>query len=246
MMPIAPLMHGATQWGVMGGSFRGNKVVLMARFDGARALELVGEEKVNQIMITGDAMARPMIDALEAALEPALDAEGARYDLSSLFSIGSTAALFSPAVKDRFMELLPNVVFSDAIGSSEGGSNGYSIVEKGNTAMKGGPTVKAILDSVVLDDNLVPVEAGSGVVGKVARKGNIPLEYYKDPEKTAATFVTAPDGTRYSIPGDFASLESDGTITLLGRGSVSINSGGEKIFPEEVEGAVRRHPEVYD
>jgi len=238
MMPIAPLMHGATQWGVMGGSFRGNKVVLMAKFDGARALELVGEERVNQIMITGDAMARPMIDALEAGPDA--------YDLSSLFSIGSTAALFSPAVKDRFMELLPNVVFSDAIGSSEGGSNGYSIVEKGNTAMKGGPTVKAILDSVVLDENLVPVEPGSGVVGKVARKGNIPLEYYKDPEKTAQTFVTAPDGTRYSIPGDFASLEADGTITLLGRGSVSINSGGEKIFPEEVEGAVRRHPDVYD
>src|SRR5262245_59062103 len=189
MMPIAPLMHGATQWGVMGGSFRGNKVVLMAKFDGTRALELVGEEQVNQIMITGDAMARPMIDALEANPDA--------YDLSSLFSIGSTAALFSPAVKDRFMELLPNVVFSDAIGSSEGGSNGYSIVEKGNTAMKGGPTVKAILDSVVLDENLVPVEPGSGVVGKVARKGNIPLEYYKDPEKTAATFVTAPDGTRY-------------------------------------------------
>jgi len=238
MMPIAPLMHGATQWGVMGGSFRGNKVVLMAKFDGARSLELVGEEKINQIMITGDAMARPMIDALEAAPDG--------YDLSSLFSIGSTAALFSPAVKDRFMELLPNVVFSDAIGSSEGGSNGYSIVEKGNTAMKGGPTVKAILDSVVLDENLVPVEAGSGVVGKVARKGNIPLEYYKDPEKTAQTFVTAPDGTRYSIPGDFATLEADGTITLLGRGSVSINSGGEKIFPEEVEGAIRRDPDVYD
>jgi acyl-CoA synthetase (AMP-forming)/AMP-acid ligase II len=238
MMPIAPLMHGATQWGVMAGSFRGNKVVLMAKFDGPRALELVGEEKVNQIMITGDAMARPMIDALEAAPDA--------YDLSTLFSIGSTAALFSPAVKDRFMELLPNVVFSDAIGSSEGGSNGYSIVEKGNTAMKGGPTVKAILDSVVLDENLEPVEAGSGVVGKVARKGNIPLEYYKDPEKTAQTFVTAPDGTRYSIPGDFATLEADGTITLLGRGSVSINSGGEKIFPEEVEGAVRRHPDVYD
>ena len=108
--------------------------------------------------------------------------------------------------------------------------------------MKGGPTVKAILDSVVLDENLVPVEPGSGVVGKVARKGNIPLEYYKDPEKTALTFVTAPDGTRYSIPGDFASLEADGTITLLGRGSVSINSGGEKIFPEEVEGAVQSPP----
>ncbi|MBM3659836.1 MAG: acyl-CoA synthetase [Actinobacteria bacterium] len=237
-MPIAPLMHGASQWATMGGAFRGGRVVLMAKFDPVHTWQLVEQEQVNMIMITGDAMARPMIDALE---DP-----DASYDLSSLFGIGSTAALFSPAMKDRFMELLPAIVLTDAIGSSEGGSNGYSIVEKGKTAMKGGPTVKAVRDSVVVDDDLNEVEPGSGVVGKVARKGNIPIEYYKDPEKTAQTFVTAPNGTRYSIPGDFATLEADGTITLLGRGSVSINSGGEKIFPEEVEGAVRRHPEVYD
>ena len=98
----------------------------------------------------------------------------------------------------------------------------------------------------MLDENLREVEPGSGVVGKIARKGNIPIEYYKDPEKTAQTFVTAPDGTRYVVPGDFATIEADGTITLLGRGSVSINSGGEKIFPEEVEAAVKSHPAVYD
>jgi 3-oxocholest-4-en-26-oate---CoA ligase len=119
-------------------------------------------------------------------------------------------------------------------------------VQRGKTAMKGGPTVTAVRDSVVLDDELRPVEPGSSVIGKVARRGNIPLEYYKDPEKSAQTFVTAPDGTRYSIPGDFATVEADGTITLLGRGSVSINSGGEKIFPEEVEAAVKSHPGVYD
>jgi acyl-CoA synthetase (AMP-forming)/AMP-acid ligase II len=237
-MPIAPLMHGASQWAVMGGAFRGARIVLMAKFDPVHTWQLVEQEKVNMIMITGDAMARPMIDALE---DPDAD-----YDLSSLFGIGSTAALFSPSMKDRLMELLPNIVLTDAIGSSEGGSNGYSIVEKGKTTMKGGPTVKAVRDSVVVDDDLNEVAPGSGIVGKVARKGNIPIEYYKDPEKTAQTFVTAPNGTRYSIPGDFATLEADGTITLLGRGSVSINSGGEKIFPEEVEGAVRRHPEVYD
>ena len=237
-MPIAPLMHGASQWAVMGGAFRGSRIVLMAKFDPVHTWNLVEQEKVNMIMITGDAMARPMIDALE---DP-----DAHFDLSSLFSIGSTAALFSPSMKDRFMELLPDIVLTDAIGSSEGGSNGYSVVAKGQTAMKGGPTVRAIRDSVVVDEDLNEVEPGSGIVGKVARKGNIPLEYYKDPEKTAQTFVTAPNGTRYSIPGDFATLEADGTITLLGRGSVSINSGGEKIFPEEVEGAVRRHPEVYD
>jgi acyl-CoA synthetase (AMP-forming)/AMP-acid ligase II len=112
--------------------------------------------------------------------------------------------------------------------------------------MKGGPTINAVVDTVVLDDDFRVVEAGSDVIGKLARKGNIPLEYYKDPEKSAATFITAPDGTRYSIPGDFATVEADGTITVLGRGSVSINSGGEKIYPEEVEGAIKGHPDVYD
>ena len=238
MMPIAPLMHGATQWGVMSGAFRGSRVVLMAKFDADRTWRLVEQEKINMIMITVDAMARPMIDALEVS--------DAAYDLSSLFGIGSTAALFSPSLKERLMELLPTIVLTDAVGSSEGGSNGYSIVERGKTAPQGVARVRAIRDSVVLDDELREVEPGSGIVGKVARKGNIPLEYYKDPVKSAETFVIGADGTRYSVPGDFATLEADGTITLLGRGSVSINSGGEKIFPEEVESAVRHHPEVYD
>jgi acyl-CoA synthetase (AMP-forming)/AMP-acid ligase II len=99
---------------------------------------------------------------------------------------------------------------------------------------------------VVLDENLDPLQPGTGTIGKVARSGDIPLEYYKDPKKTAETFVTGKDGVRYAIPGDFASLEADGTVTLLGRGSVSINSGGEKIYPEEVEAAVKSHPDAYD
>ncbi|HSO95566.1 MAG TPA: acyl-CoA synthetase [Acidimicrobiia bacterium] len=236
-LPIAPLMHGATQWGVMGGSFQGNKIVLTARFDPNRVWQLVGEERVNGIMITGDAMGRPLVEALDEA--------GADYDLSSLVSISSTAAVFSPTVKERFLERLPNVILTEAIGASESGSNGYTLVQSGDESTRG-PRVTAILDTVVLDDDLQPVAPGSGVVGKVARKGNIPLEYYKDPEKSAQTFVTAPDGTRYSIPGDFASVEEDGRIVLLGRGSVSINSGGEKIYPEEVEAAIKSHPDVYD
>jgi len=239
MLPIAPLMHGATQWGVIGGAFRGNTIVLVAKFEGRRVWELVAAEKVNAMMITGDAMARPLLEALD---EPGV----ADLDLSSWVSLSSTAALFSPSVKDQFLERFPNLILTEAIGSSEGGSNGYTMVKKGNTAMKGGPTVKPIRDSVVLDENLEVVQPGSGVIGKVARRGNIPLEYYKDPAKSAETFVTAPDGTRYSIPGDFAQVEDDGSITLLGRGSVSINSGGEKIYPEEVEAAVKSHPEVYD
>jgi acyl-CoA synthetase (AMP-forming)/AMP-acid ligase II len=210
----------------------------MAKFDARRVWELVAEEKVNMIMITGDAMARPMVEALDDLPDS--------VDLSSLFALSSTAALFSPALKDELHARLPNLILSEAIGSSESGSNGYTLVEKGKTAMKGGPTVKAIVDSVVLDENLDVVAPGSGVVGKVARKGNIPIGYYKDPVKTAETFVTDRNGVRYAMPGDFAMLEADGTITLLGRGSVSINSGGEKIFPEEVEGAVKSHPDVYD
>ena len=237
-LPIAPLMHGASQWSTMGGAFQGNRIVLTAKFEPRRIWELVEAEKVNLLFITGDAMARPLIEVLDEA-----DAE---YDTSSLLAVSSTAAVFSPSVKDRFFERFPNLVLTDSIGASESGANGYSVVQPGKTQMKGGPTVIAVRDSVVLDERFQAVEAGSGVVGKLARKGNIPLEYYKDPEKSAETFVTAPDGTRYSIPGDYATVEADGTITLLGRGSVSINSGGEKIYPEEVEAAVKSHPQVYD
>ena len=239
MMPIAPLMHGATQWGVMGGSFVGNKIVLVPHFDPVGIYELIAAEGVHAIMITGDAMARPLLEALD-------DPDVADLDLSSWAAMASTAALFSPSVKEALMERRPTLILTEAIGSSEGGSNGYTMVQKGKTAMKGGPTVTPIMDTVVLDEHLEVVPVGSDVVGKVARRGNIPLEYYKDPVKTAETFVTGKDGVRYSVPGDFATYEPDGTITLLGRGSVSINSGGEKIYPEEVEGAVKGHPDVYD
>jgi acyl-CoA synthetase (AMP-forming)/AMP-acid ligase II len=237
VLPIAPLMHGATQWAVMGGSFTGNKIVLVSRFDAHNVWQLVEKEQVNMIMMTGDAMARPLVEALE---EP-----GATYDVSSLMAVTSTAAIFSPTVKEAFFRRMPNLVMTDAIGSSETGSNGLVLVEPGKTSMKGGPTVKPISGAVVLDTDMKQVAPGSGVVGKLARVGDIPIGYYKDPEKTAATFVEA-DGVRYAMPGDFATVEADGTITLLGRGSQSINSGGEKIFPEEVEAAVKSHPDVYD
>ena len=236
--PIAPLMHGATQWGVMGQSFTGNKVILCARFDPGEVWRTVAEEQVNLLMITGDAMGRPLIEELEAHPEA--------YDASSLVALTSSAAIFSSAVKDKFFDHLPDLVITDAIGSSESGNNGMAVITKGHTEMAGGPTVSRIKGAEVLGEDLVPLEPGCGVMGKVARTGNIPLGYYNDPVKTAETFVTGPDGTRYAMPGDFAYLEADGTITLLGRGSVSINSGGEKIFPEEVEGAVKSHPDVFD
>ncbi|HUA94593.1 MAG TPA: acyl-CoA synthetase, partial [Acidimicrobiales bacterium] len=156
-----------------------------------------------------------------------------------------SAALFSAPVKDQFFEHLPSLVITDAIGSSEGGNNGMTVVTAGNTAMKSGPTVHLLGETVVFDEDLVPVVPGSGTIGKIARSGDIPVGYYNDPVKTAEVFITI-EGTRYVMPGDFATVEADGSVTLLGRGSVVINSGGEKIFPEEVESAVRSHPDVMD
>jgi len=237
LLPIAPLMHGATQWCIMGQSFVGNRTVLVPKFDPHDVWRLVESEKANSVMITGDAMGKPLIEALD---EP-----GADYDLSSLLAVTSSAALFSAPVKDEFFRHFPNLVIVDAIGSSESGNNGMATMTKGETAMKSGPTVRVLGDTVVFDEELKPVVPGSGVIGKIARSGDIPVGYYNDPVKTAEVFINV-EGTRFTMPGDFATIEEDGTITLLGRGSVSINSGGEKIFPEEVESAVRAHPDVLD
>ena len=233
--PLPPLMHGASQWSVMGQSFLGNKVVLRAKFDPADVWRTIGAEKANLIMITGDAMARPLLEEYEKSKDS--------YDISSLFAVSSSAVLFSQTCKDQFIDHFPNLVVTDAVGSSEGGANGITQVSKGGS-VEAGLRVKGARDSTVLDDDLRPTPPG--VMGRLARTGNIPLRYHKDPEKTAATFVTGPDGTRYVIPGDFAVMNDDGTITLIGRGSVCINSGGEKIFPEEVENALKGHPEVFD
>jgi acyl-CoA synthetase (AMP-forming)/AMP-acid ligase II len=236
---IPPLMHGAAQWGTLGQMFQGNTIVLVRRFDPQEIWRTVEREGANMMLITGDAMGRPLIEALD---EP----EAASCDASSLLAVSSSAAVFSPAVKDRFFERFPNLFITDSIGSSEGGFNGLAQVAKENTAMKGGPTVAPGPDVVVLDDELRVVEPGSGVVGRIGRGGNVPIGYYKDEEKTRQVFVTAADGKRYVVAGDFATFEADGTLTLLGRGSVCINSGGEKIFPEEVESALKSHPEVFD
>ena len=237
-LPVAPLMHGATQWSVMGQSFVGSKIVLIPKFDPDAVWRLVGEENVNSVMITGDAMGKPLVEQLDAP-------EAEDYDLSSLLAVVSSAALFSSPVKDQFFERLPHLVITDAIGSSEGGNNGMTVVTAGNTAMKSGPTVHLLGQTVVFDENLELVAPGSGVIGKIARSGDIPVGYYNDPKKTAEVFISV-RGTRYVMPGDYATVEEDGSITLLGRGSIVINSGGEKIFPEEVESAVRSHPDVMD
>ena len=235
--PIPPMIHGATQSATWMALFSGQTTVLAPEFNAEEVWRTIHDHKVNLLFFTGDAMARPLLDALQAA-------GSEEYDLSSLFLLASTAALFSTSIKEKLLELLPNRVITDSIGSSETGFGGTSIVAKGEHHM-GGPRVTIDHRTVVLDEHGNEVKPGSGVRGLIAKKGNIPVGYYRDEKKTAETFKTI-NGVRYAIPGDYAEVEADGTVTMLGRGSVSINSGGEKIYPEEVEAALKGHPDVFD
>src|SRR5689334_1784839 len=232
---IAPLMHGAAQWGTINGLINGRSTVLTPKFDPHDVWKAVEKYRIPTLSITGDAMGRPLIEALD---------EG-DYDVSSLVAVASTAAVFSATVKAQFLERFPNLVIADAVGSTETGYNGVRVIVQGGEEKPGLPTVKMGPDTVVLDDDMNIVQPGSGVVGRMARGGNVPLRYHKDPEKSAATFVNV-NGRRYSVSGDSAIVEADGTMTLLGRGSVCINSGGEKIYPEEVEAALQAHDAVFD
>jgi acyl-CoA synthetase (AMP-forming)/AMP-acid ligase II len=240
-MAIAPLMHGASQWGTFGTLFTGNKMVLYGdrSFDADAVWRIIEKERVQTLAITGDAMARPLIEAVTGA--------SAGRDLSSLFVLASTAAVFSPSVKEQFKQRFPNLLVTDSVGASETGFHGTSLYQAGEsaTARTGVVRVRPGRDTTVVGEDGHPLAPGSGVVGRLARSGNVPLGYYKDPKKTAETFVEV-GGRRYAIPGDFATIEADGAIVLLGRGSVCINSGGEKVFPEEVEAALKAHPEVFD
>jgi acyl-CoA synthetase (AMP-forming)/AMP-acid ligase II len=235
-LAIAPLMHGACQWATFISLFAGQRVVLSDRknFDPDYLWELVERERVNTISIVGDAMGRPLAEALERAI-------GTR-DLSSVFVVGSGGAVFSKPVKLQLKQHLPNVVLLDSFGASETGAQGRGVADPDK---EGSPTFQMGERSQVFDDDLKPVEPGSGRQGKLALRGHIPLGYYKDETKTAATFAVI-DGERWVMPGDIATVEADGTITVFGRGSVCINSGGEKIFPEEVEAALKSHPAIFD
>ena len=235
---IPPMIHGATQSATWMALFAGHTSVLAPEFNAEEVWRTVEKHKVNLLFFTGDAMGRPLLDALETD-----DPDNPR-DLSALFLLSSTAALFSPSLKERFLELLPNRIITDSIGSSETGFGGSSIVAKGQS-QAGGPRVSIDKRTVVLDDDGNEVKPGSGVRGILAKRGNIPVGYYKDEKKTAETFRTI-NGVRYAIPGDYAMVEEDGTVTMLGRGSVSINTGGEKVYPEEVEAALKGHPDVFD
>jgi acyl-CoA synthetase (AMP-forming)/AMP-acid ligase II len=166
--------------------------------------------------------------------------------MSSLIVFASGGAILSAATKAEIKRLLPDVVIVDTFGSSETGVAGTrSSVTDAGAAETGGPRFTVDGRTTVLDDDLRPVPPGSGQVGRLARQGHVPLGYYKDPAKSASTFVTI-EGQRWVLPGDMATVDEDGSIVLLGRGSLSINTGGEKVFPEEVEGVLKGHPAVFD
>jgi acyl-CoA synthetase (AMP-forming)/AMP-acid ligase II len=232
-LACAPLIHGAAQWAALPALFTGDLVVLVPRFDPTEVWKAVARHQVRVITITGDAMARPLIEAYRQG----------GHDASTVVAISSHAALFSPSVKQEYLDALPNVVITDAIGSSESGFNGLGMVVKGSQPNRDGPRVNRGPSTIVIDDDNRPVLPGQ--TGRIARGGHVPLGYYKDPEKSAAIFVEV-EGKRYVVPGDFGRLEEDGTLTLLGRGNMSVNTGGEKVFPEEVEGALKSHPDVFD
>jgi len=243
-LALAPFMHGGAQWQSFNSFFSGWKLIIndQISFDADYVWEIVAKEKVMNLTIMGDAMGRPLCDALPRAIEKGLD-------LSSLFVLSSTASVFSASIKDTILEYLPNLFLIDAVGSSETGATGVNIHTKdGKLKDSGGgpkftkPNFSEILN---LDTKEVIPPSDTETIGYLARKGHVPVAYYKDEEKSKKTFIEV-GGVRYSIPGDMAKYEEDGQMTLLGRGSVSINSGGEKIFPEEVEMALKAHPNIFD
>ncbi|HEX5086313.1 MAG TPA: acyl-CoA synthetase [Nocardioides sp.] len=239
--PLSPLMHGGAQAGLLMHLFAGHLTVLEPKFDPRRTWEVIDREKVQLIFMTGDAMARPLIEEYERQA-----ATGTPYDGSSLFAISSSAAIFSPDVKKRWMQAFTNAVFTDSVGATETGFHGMGLQDR-SAISTDGPVIGIGPGTVVIDDDnrvLDPV-ADVGRVGRLARGGNVPVGYYKDPEKSARTFLEI-DGRRYSVPGDFARIEEGNRLTLLGRGSNCVNTGGEKVYPEEVEMAVKAHPAVYD
>ncbi|HEY8216888.1 MAG TPA: AMP-binding protein, partial [Acidimicrobiia bacterium] len=231
----APMMHGGGQWASFIGFFGGSTVVLNCEhhFDGEHVLRLAESERATSIMVVGDAMARPLADALESI--------GAELDLSTVVIVGSGGAILSKAVREELRQRLPHAAVMDSFGASETGHAGTVL-----DLERGGPRFTMNATTSVLDDEDRPIEPGSDRVGRLARSGHIPLGYYKDEAKTAATFVVDPNGKRWVVPGDFATVGADGTLNLLGRGSVCINTGGEKVYPEEVEAALKAHPDVFD
>ncbi len=236
LLACGPMMHGGSQWILGNGHVAGQTVSLYteAAFDATKILDLVQAAGVNSLTFLGDAMGRPVAEAILA--------EPDRWDLSSLAAVSNGAAPLSDGVREEIRRALPGRFILDSYGASESGAAG-SRVDDGSEGETGAPRFEVNDDVEVFDPALQP--CAPGVTGMLARSGPVPLGYYKDEEKTAATFKEV-DGRRWVIPGDMARREDDGSVTVLGRGSVCINTGGEKVHPEEVEAVLLRHEDVFD
>ncbi|MGH9275981.1 MAG: acyl-CoA synthetase [Acidimicrobiales bacterium] len=242
LLPAPPFMHGAGHWLAFNAMLGGNTVCIQddaVGFDAADVWSTIGREQANILLIVGDAFGRPLVDELERAAQA-----GKPYDLSSMLMIVSGGAPLNSTLKDRFLAQLPTVMVMDAVGASETGSQMAHMSAAGQSASTGtftpGPGA-----AIVSEDLSTALDAGHVEVGWLAQKGRVPLGYLGDADKTARTFPVI-EGIRYSVPGDRARLTADGVIELYGRDSVTINSGGEKIYAEEVEQAIAHHPDVYD
>ncbi len=236
-MPAAPLMHGTGFFNALSTLMVGGSITCMEgrRFDPVELLDTVERHRINSMSIVGDAFAKPILNAL--------DAEPARWDISSLRVIVSSGVMWSKETKDGLLRHNSRLIMIDALGSSEA----IGMATNTTTAESGDGTAKFELgpNTRVVTEDGRDVAPGSGELGRVALRGHMPIGYYKDEAKSAATFQVI-DGVRYSIPGDWAEVLADGSVKLLGRGSQCINTGGEKVYPEEVEECLKLHPTVHD
>ncbi|MEV8540466.1 acyl-CoA synthetase [Streptomyces sp. NPDC051572] len=231
--PTPPLMHGTSTLTAFIGFNFGQRIVIHRKFVPEEVLRTVEKEKVTSMSLVGDAMLRPLIDALNGPMKGT--------DCSSMFSVSSSGAIMSETVRRQFQELLPNTMLLNNYGSSESGFNGTATADSG-----AGKSFRIRVNSrtqVVDPATYEPVAVGE--IGRVAQCGHVPLGYYNDPRKTAETFFEK-DGRRWVLLGDMATVDEEGVVTVLGRGSQCINTGGEKVYPEEVEQALKSHPDVYD
>jgi fatty-acyl-CoA synthase len=237
VLPTAPFMHGAGHWIAFLATNTGATVVIqdeVVRLDPVDVCTIIERERVNFLLLVGDAFGRPIVEEMETG----------RWDISSLYIVLSGGAALSVGLKERFLAVLPHAMVIDGLGSSEGGGQATQVTTAGGPASTG--TFSPGVGSCVVSEDLSAVlEPGHEGAGWLAKRGDIPLGYLADPDKTARTFPTM-GGERFSVPGDRARHLADGSIELLGRDAVTVNSGGEKIFVEEVEAAIAAHPDVYD
>ncbi|MFT5221905.1 MAG: acyl-CoA synthetase (AMP-forming)/AMP-acid ligase II [Glaciecola sp.] len=232
MLSAPPLMHGAAFLGCFISWFGGRTTVIPTRFSGPSVCQLIQDEKAFTLSIVGDAMAVPIVEALEQG----------EFDCSGLFIISSAGAILSQSTQDRLKAAMPQVFIMDNYGSSETGFNGTATDDSSSDS---GLRFKVNERTNVIADDHTIVAPGSVTEGRVAQSGHIPLGYYNAPQKTAETFPTV-EGRRWVLTGDRATVDEDGVIHFIGRGSVCINTGGEKVFPEEVESALKAHPAIRD